>query len=84
MQKTIICYTLGSIEPRNRSKFNRELYGYEDKSNHGKYKYQRKGILTNTEYEKPLDSVLILTKNTRKVIQHLKNYKAKYISHKLK
>lgn len=80
--KTIICYSLGSIEPRLRTKFNRELYGYEDRSNHGKYKYKREGIL-HKGYKKPLDSVIIIDTNPHQVINHLRGYKAKYISCKI-
>lgn len=84
MGKTIVCYSLGSIEPKKRIKFNRELYGYEDKSNHGKYEYQRKGILLKKDYEKPLKSVIIISKNIQRVIKHLEKYKAKFVSHKIK
>jgi len=84
MQQTIICYSLGSIEPKKRTKFNRELYGYEDQSNHGKYKYQRKGILSKIKHEKPLNSVIITSENPQNIIKHLKNYKARYISHKIR
>lgn len=81
--KSIICYSLGSIEPRLRTKFNRELYGYKDKSNHGKYTYERKGILP-LDHEKPLDSVIIIYSDPKKVIAHLKKYGAKYILKELK
>lgn len=82
--KTIICYTLRNIEPKKRTKFIRELYGYNDKSNHGKYNYQRKGILSKTKHDKPLKSIIIIKKGTtKKIIEHLKKYHAKYISYKL-
>jgi len=80
--KTIICYSLGSIEPKKRTKFNRELYGYEDKSNHGRYNYKRKGILTKIPHEKPLEAIIIC-KTPENIIKHLKKYKAKYIKHKI-
>jgi hypothetical protein len=82
--KSIICYSLGDIEPKLRVRFNRELYGYEDKSNHGRYNYKRKGILSNVRYNKPLDSVIILDSKIRSVIRILKKYKATYISYKLR
>lgn len=83
MQKIIICYSLGNIEARIRTKFNRELYGYTDRSYYGKYKYQREGILSQIKHEKPLDSVIILAENAAKVIKHLQKYKAKYVSRKI-
>lgn len=84
MTKSIICYSLGKIEPKRRLKFNQELYGHTDRSHHGRYEYKRRGILNSDEYEKPLDATLVLTtKQAQKVIKHLKNYKAKYISYRI-
>lgn len=83
MQKIIICYSLGSIEPKERVKFNRELYGYKDSSNHGNYSYKRNGILSKLKYEKPLDSVIIVWGNAQPIIQHLKSYGSKYVSYKI-
>ena len=56
-------YSLGNIESKKRTKFNRELYSYTDKLNHNKYQYKRKGILTNIKHEKLLDSTIIITEN---------------------
>lgn len=85
MTKHIICYSLGKIEPKKRTKFGKELYGYTDNSNYSKYTYERGGILTNTNYKKPFDSVIILTReNVNKVIEHLKKYNAKYIHYQIK
>lgn len=85
MAKSIICYSLGKVEPKKRLKFNQELYGYTDRSNHAKYRYERKGILTDIKYKKPLDSTLIIpTKAAVKVSKHLKKHKAKYINYQIK
>ncbi len=85
MNKNIVCYSLGGIEPKKRTKFNKELYGYTDKSNHSKYIYKRKGILTKIPYQKPLASVIILeTKHVYKIIKNLKKYKAKYINYQIR
>ena len=85
MAKSIICYSLGKVEPKKRLKFNQELYGYTDRANHAKYRYERKGILTNIKYEKPFDSTLIIpTKAADKVSKHLKKHKAKYINYQIK
>lgn len=81
--KSIICYSLGGIAPKLRTKFNRELYGYKDKSNHGNYHYQREGII-GKNYKKPLDSVIILDSGINKVLTHLKKYGAKYVTYDLK
>ena len=85
MKKNIVCYSLGKIEPRKRLKFNQGLYGYTDRSNHGHYVYERRGLLTKEDYEKPLDSILILPTNiTPKVLGYLKKFKAKYINYPLR
>ena len=85
MAKNIICYSLGNIEPKKRLKFNQELYGYTDRSNHSKYLYKRKGILTNIPYQKPLKSTLIIpTNKSAKITKLLKKYKANYINYKIK
>lgn len=82
--KTIICYSLGKIDPKSRTRFHRELYGYEDKSNHGRYTYKRKGILIKSKYKKPFDSVLVLSSNANKTIKLLKEYKAKFVHYKIR
>lgn len=79
MKCTLICYTLGKISPTKRNQFKRDLLGYKDHSNMGKYKYQRKGILHNTPHLRPIRSTIIVeNKNKEKIIQFLKKYKATY------
>jgi hypothetical protein len=43
MEKTMITYSLS--KRKNALDLTRKIYGYVDASNHGKYKYERKGIL---------------------------------------
>lgn len=62
-----------------RSKFKRELLGYKDHSNMGKYNYQREGILSKIPNYRPIRSVIIIKeKDKNKIISLLKKYKAKY------
>ena len=85
MTKNIICYSLGKLEPKKRLKFNQELYGYTDRSNHGKYVYKRTGILTNVKYDKPFDSTLIIpTEVAKEVVRQLKKYKGKSINYQIR
>ncbi|MBS3128225.1 hypothetical protein J4410_03710 [Candidatus Woesearchaeota archaeon] len=80
MPHVIICYSLGSILPKLRIRFTRELYGYRDSSHHGKYEYDRPGLLSSLAYEKPLEAVLLLpSQYTEKVITHLKKYHASFV-----
>ncbi len=84
MTKNILCYSLGKIEPKLRLRFNQELYGYVDRSNHGNYEYRRKGILSEVKYEKPFDSILVVpTKISGIIVKHFKKYGAKYVSFKI-
>jgi len=76
--KQIVIYSFPEISPKQRIKFNRELYGFEDYSNNGNYKYNRKGILLEGEYEKPIRGVIILKTNIKRVEKHLKKYNAMY------
>jgi len=50
MKKTLITYSLSGR--KNALELTRKIYGFTDLSNHGRYKYQRKGILTNIPHEK--------------------------------
>ena len=85
MVKSIICYSLGKIEPKKRLKFNQELYGHTNRSHHGRYEYEREGILKSGEYEKPLDATLILSiELAQKISLHLKKYNARYINYQIK
>lgn len=78
MNATLICYTLEKTTQTQRTALNRELNGYTDHSNKGKYKYKRKGILQNIPYIKPGKSVIITKKQYKnKILKTLKKYKAK-------
>jgi len=79
MKAKLICYSLGKINHAERSLFKREFIGYEDKSNHGKYKYERKGLLNTIPCLKPIRSVIIVkNKDFRSVEKILDKFKAKF------
>lgn len=79
MKKTnLICYELLETKPTTRTKLHRELYGYKDVSNHGKYKYQRKGFLSKVNGQRITDAVLLVTEqHTPKIINILQKHGAK-------
>ncbi len=81
-QKYMIIYSLSKQKPKQKSKFNRELFGYKDNSNFGKYNYSRKGLLLKTEFSKPFPTTIILRKTAIKKIPKLRilfrKYKVKY------
>jgi hypothetical protein len=71
MRKTMIIYSLS--KKKNALELTRKIYGYQDCSNHGKYKYERKGILSEIEYEKIARTVFwINPKDSEKVIKEMK------------
>lgn len=61
-----------------RTNLHRELYGFKDVSNYGRYKYERKGLIHTLSCKKITDA-LILTdqKKSAELIKLLKKYKAK-------
>lgn len=74
----LICYELPKTQATARTKLHRELYGYKDVSNHGKYTYQREGFLTQGNGKRIMDAVLLVTEqHTRKLINLLKKHGAK-------
>ncbi len=78
MTVKLVCYELGNISPTQRTNLHRELYGYTDNSNHGRYKYHRKGFLESVKHKKVLDCVIVINnENTKKLIKILRKYRAK-------
>ena len=78
MTAKLVCYKLGDISAIQRTNLHRELYGYTDNSNHGKYKYHRKGFLEGVKHKKVLDCVIIVSnKNSIDLVKILRKYNAK-------
>jgi len=78
MAAKLVCYKLGSISAIRRTNLHRELYGYTDNSNHGKYKYHRKGFLEDVKHKKVLDCVIIVSnENSKNLVKILRKYNAK-------
>jgi hypothetical protein len=75
MTKVALFYALEKEDPSTRTMIHRELYGYKDISNHGKYTYKRKGILETVRHKKLLGSMLMLKqKDVAKFIKIFKKY----------
>lgn len=71
MRKILITYSLSGR--KNALEITRKIYGYKDSSNHGKYKYERKGILSGIPYEKiSRTTIWIDPENKEKVINEFK------------
>lgn len=79
MKCKLICYTLGKADSTKRSLFKRELNGYKDVSNNGKYKYEREGLLQKIRHKSPIRSVIIVGEQDKnKITGLLSKYNAKY------
>ena len=63
---------------KNALELTRKIYGYTDSSNNGKYKYERKGLLSDIKYEKIANGVFwIEPKDEETVINRLLKLKLK-------
>lgn len=60
----------------------RKLYGYNDRSNFGKYLYKRKGILSSIAYIKAKKSTVIIKREDSKILKgFLTKNKIKFSEH---
>ena len=61
------------IESTARTRFFRKLYGCKDKSNYGKYTYERKGVLDEIPHIKLARAVIIVrNEDKEKLLEFLK------------
>lgn len=65
---SIVKYYLKGVPANIRNSFLRELYGYKDYSNKGKYIYLRKGILDKIKHIKISESVVMVDSNNLKLL----------------
>jgi len=74
--KIIISYSL--VGKKNALEITRKIYGYTEFSNHSKYKYDRKGILSDIPYEKlSRGTIMIDKKYENEVVNELMKLKIK-------
>ena len=67
------------LSSKNAVKFFRELYGYKDRSNNGKYTYHRKGLLDDIPHVKLVRGVIITTHdNLNKITEFIEKLKVEY------
>jgi hypothetical protein len=74
--KVIITYSL--VGKKKPLEITRKIYGYTEFSNNSKYKYNRKGILSDVTYEKlSKGCIMIDKKNEEQIIDAFKKLKLK-------
>ena len=72
----IISYSLAGR--KNALELTRKIYGYNEFSNNSRYKYKRKGILSDIKYEKlSRGSILISKADEKKVVEGFVKLKLK-------
>jgi len=78
MNSIIVSYTLEKSKPHQRLMIHRLLYGYDDLSNNGAYRYKRKGLIEIYSGKKINRGVFIVPiKFKDKIIPLLKKNNAK-------
>ena len=56
----MILYDLNDKTQAQKNQIIRTLFGYKDKSCHGKYQYQRPGLLSNIRFNRKTKTALII------------------------
>ena len=75
MEKTLLLYDLKNKNKVEKTHIVRSLFGYEDKSNMGKYNYKREGLLSKFKYEKLNKSAIFVDrKNEEEVKKMLRKF----------
>ncbi len=81
---TLILYHANHLERKVREKLRRELMGYRDGSNMGRYVYERKGLLKDIPFIKPCKSVVIVRdKDAKRLINLFDEFGVKLFSRKV-
>jgi hypothetical protein len=81
LHKVMFVYEFKGRTASEVGKINRQLFGYKDKSNHGKYIYWRDGFLSKMALKRLARGVILTDKiNDSKVLRALKKVGAKKIS----
>lgn len=79
-QKIIFVFEFGKRKPKEVTKINRDLFGYTDKSFHGKYTYKRKGLLSDFNIDRIAKGVLMTDLvNDKRVLEILHSMGTKRI-----
>lgn len=74
----VICYSIKHLKPVGKTKFQRDMYGFKDLSNKGKYEYRRQGLMDSIPHEKVYyTGLLVKEAHVKKVLKILKRHNAK-------
>lgn len=74
--KAVVAYDLTGKSPVQKTRVIRALFGYEDKSNFGKYKYAREGLISKIPNARQIKgAILVDNMYVPEVIRALKKLK---------
>jgi len=77
----LIGFTVNAgTSPAEKRKFFRALYGWRDKSQFGKYEYEREGLLSNIPHIHLTRAVLIVSQENSKKIRNFLKGKASIVT----
>lgn len=73
IMETVILYDLNDKTHAEQSRIIRVLFGFKDKSNNGRYQYQRPGLLSRIPHVRKTKTALVIEKRyAMQVIRTLK------------
>ncbi len=76
----VVLYDLNDKTHAEQSRIIRVLFGFKDKSNHGKYSYERPGLLSKVPIVRKTKTALIVKeKHEAEVVQSLKRAGVKFM-----
>lgn len=80
MKVKTIFYDMRSIPQSKKVIVKRKLFGYNDHSNKGDYKYKREGLLAEIKHFRPAKATIITEpKDCKKIIGLLEKYNVIYL-----
>ncbi|MBI4173173.1 MAG: hypothetical protein HY519_00465 [Candidatus Aenigmarchaeota archaeon] len=83
-QACMLIYNLAGKQPKEKAAIIRKLYGYEDRSNMGRYRYEREGICSKIRHIKPADNTIICPEHeSRKIENFFKSHSINYTKWKI-
>lgn len=73
MKAIIVKLDMKHLKPNQRCNNSQKIYGYKDSSNHGKYKYEREGILTKIPKLILGKGTFVIKESDKKIINEILN-----------
>ena len=71
MGKIMMIYSIPKGDSSTRITFNRKLFEYNVQSHKGRYKRKSKGLLSDSDFEKPVRSCVIFDKKFLKKVKKI-------------